>query len=84
MSNKRESLEWLRHRTEEYRSGKNDAHDLVEDLEHEGKLGQGFSSMDRLEEMDIGDGSTPRPTYVNANLPKEHKDQVRRLVQEFC
>jgi hypothetical protein len=39
MSNKRESLEWLRHRTEEYHSGKNDAHDLVEDLEHEGKLG---------------------------------------------
>jgi hypothetical protein len=40
--------------------------------------------MDHLEEMDIGDGSTPRPTYVNANLSEERKDQVRRLVQEFA
>jgi hypothetical protein len=55
MSDKGNSLEWLHQRTEEYRSGKNDVHDLVEDLEHEGKLGQGFSLMDCLEEMDNGD-----------------------------
>jgi hypothetical protein len=55
MLDKGNSLEWLHQRTEEYRSGKNDVHDLVEDLEHEGKLGQGFSLMDCLEEMDIGD-----------------------------
>jgi hypothetical protein len=31
--------------------------------------------VDRLEEMDIGDGTTPRPTYVNADLMDEQKDK---------
>jgi hypothetical protein len=35
------------------------------------QAGTGFSSIDALEEMDIGDGMVPRPTYVNANLMKE-------------
>jgi hypothetical protein len=30
-------------------------------------LGQGFTLADPLEEVDIGDGSTPRPTFVNKN-----------------
>jgi hypothetical protein len=50
---------------------------------HKGKLGKGFASVDCLEEMDIGDGSLPRPTYINANLPKEQKDKVRFLAREF-
>jgi hypothetical protein len=32
-------LEWLCHRTKEYRLGRNDIGGLVEDLENEGKLG---------------------------------------------
>jgi hypothetical protein len=68
MLSKEKSLEWLRRRTKEYHSCKNGTSDLVDELEQEGKLGQGFSSLDRLEEVDIGDGSTPRSTYVNANL----------------
>jgi hypothetical protein len=32
------------------------------------KLGQGFTSADPLEEVDIGDGRIPRPTFVNKNL----------------
>jgi hypothetical protein len=36
-----------------------------------------------LEEIDIEDGTTPRPTYMNANLPKEQKEHVRCLIQEF-
>jgi hypothetical protein len=47
---------------------------LVEDLREDGKLGQGFSSIDALEEMDIRDGTIPRPTYMNANLTKEQKE----------
>jgi len=33
-----------------------------------GKLGQGFTSADVLEEVDIGLGDSPRPTYVAAKL----------------
>jgi hypothetical protein len=83
MANKEMSLEWLRQGTEEYCSSKNGAHDLVEDLENEGKLGQGFLPLDRLEEMDTGGGSTLRTTDINTNLPEEHKDQVHCLVHQF-
>jgi hypothetical protein len=31
-------------------------------------------SADPLEEIDIGDGITPRPTFVNKNM--EHKDML--------
>jgi hypothetical protein len=42
MADKREDVEWLRHRTMEYRSSKDDIGDVVEDLEDIGKLGCGF------------------------------------------
>jgi hypothetical protein len=61
-------LEWLRRCTEEYRSGYNDTGRVVEEVENEGKLGKGFSSMDRLDEVDIRDGTVHRPTYVSTNL----------------
>jgi hypothetical protein len=41
---------------------------VVEDLDELGKLGQGFSSMDDLEKLDIGHGVIPRPTYVSGRL----------------
>jgi hypothetical protein len=34
----------------------------------DGKLGHGFTSADELEEVDIGPGDWPRPTYVSAKL----------------
>jgi hypothetical protein len=34
----------------------------------DGKLGHGFMSVDKLEEIDIGDGDNPRPTFIRANL----------------
>jgi hypothetical protein len=40
----------------------------VEDLDKLGKLARGFSSMDDLEKVDIGDGVIPRPIYVSARL----------------
>jgi hypothetical protein len=61
-------LEWLSMRTVEYRSNTDDAMGMVEDLDELGKLGQGFSSMDDLEKVDIGDGVIPQPTYVSARL----------------
>ena len=38
-----------------------------------GKLGQGFTSAYELEEIDIGPGDRPRPTYVSAKLDPEYK-----------
>jgi hypothetical protein len=61
-------LEWLSRRTVEYRSSKDDAMGMVEDLDKLGKLGQGFSSMDDLEKVDISDGVIPQPTYLSACL----------------
>jgi hypothetical protein len=46
---------------------------VVEDLDELGKLGRGFSSMDDLEKVDIGDGVVPRPTYVSAHLNMSQK-----------
>ena len=47
------------------------------------KLGQGFTSADPLEEVDIGDGRIPRPTYVNKNLEADYKAELIRLVKEY-
>jgi hypothetical protein len=55
--------------------------DEVDELD--GKLGQGFTSADELEEVDIGIGDRPRPTYVGANLPKEYKNNLINLLREF-
>jgi hypothetical protein len=70
-------LEWLSKRTEEYRSSKDNAMGIVEDLDKIGKLGRGFSSMDDLDKVDIGDGVVPRPIYVSARL---NPDKKRRYV----
>jgi hypothetical protein len=34
----------------------------------DGKLGRGFMSTDKLEEIDIGNGDKPRTTFISANL----------------
>jgi hypothetical protein len=47
--------------------------EAIEDFNEVEKLGKGFSSADRLEEIDIEDGITPQPTFVNKNMPLEHK-----------
>jgi hypothetical protein len=61
-------LECLSRRIEEYRSSKDDAVGVVEDLDEIGKLGRGFPSMDDLDKVDIGDVVIPQPTYVSARL----------------
>jgi hypothetical protein len=68
MATTTKDLEWLSRQTTEYRSSKDDAMGVVEDLDELGKLGRGFSSMDDIEEVDIGDGVISRPTYVSARL----------------
>lgn len=42
-------------------------------LDDEGKLGHGFTSADDLEQIDIGDRSKPRPTFISSKLDPEFK-----------
>jgi hypothetical protein len=77
------NVEWLCHRTEQYRSTTNDMCEAIEDFDEVEKLGQGFSSADPLEEIDIGDGITPRPTFVNKNMSLEHKDAIIKLLRDY-
>ena len=80
---KDDSIKWLQKCTEEYRSGKSNMHETIEDFDDMEKLGQGFSSADPLEEVDIGDGSIPRPTFINANMEADQKSKVCALLKEF-
>jgi hypothetical protein len=61
----------------------NDTWEAIEDFEDIEKLGQSFSSVDPLEEIDIGDGITPSPTFVNKNMYLEHKDGIIKLLKEY-
>ena len=47
------------------------------------KLGQGFTSANPLEKVDIGDGYIPRPTFVNANLSDDCKADLIKLLKEY-
>jgi hypothetical protein len=77
------NVEWLRHRTEQYQSTTNDMCEAIEDFDEVEKLGQGFSSVDPLEELDIGDGITLRPTFVNKNMSLEHKEAIIKLLRDY-
>jgi hypothetical protein len=77
------NVEWLRHRTEQYRSITNDMCEAIEDFNEVEKLGQGFSPADPLEEIDIGGEITPRPTFVNKNMSLEHKDAIIKLLRNY-
>jgi hypothetical protein len=50
---------------------------------NKGKLGHGFMSADKLEEVDIGDGDKPRPTYISASLDQEFRVKLISLLKEF-
>jgi hypothetical protein len=77
------NVEWLRHRTKQYWSIMNDMCEAIEDFDEVEKLGQDFSSADPLEEIDIGDGSTSKPTFVNKNMSLEHKDAIIKLLRNY-
>jgi hypothetical protein len=77
------NVKWLRHRTERYRSATNDICEAIEDFDEVEKLGQDFSSTNPLEEIDIGDGIRPRPTFVNKNMSLEHKYAIIKLLKNY-
>jgi len=79
----RSNAEWLQQRIEHYRDKANDICEAIEDLGDLDKLGQGFTSADPLEKVSIGDGSIPRPIFVNANLSDDCKANLIKLLKEY-
>jgi hypothetical protein len=53
------------------------------DLMDEGKLGYGFTSADELEEIDIGPGDKPRPTFISQKLNPELRELMIVLLKEY-
>jgi hypothetical protein len=49
----------------------------------DGKLGRGFMSADKLEEVDIGNGDKPRPTFISANLELDFRKGLIKLLKEY-
>jgi hypothetical protein len=41
---------------------------ICSDLTSDGKLGYGFMLVDELEEIDIGPGDKPQPTFISKKL----------------
>ena len=46
-------------------------------------MGHGFTSADALEEVDVGDGDRPRPTFISAKLDPEYKQELVKLLKEY-
>jgi hypothetical protein len=65
------------------RSSNSSMGDIIEEFRDLDKLGQGFTSADPLEEIDIGDGKTPRPTFVNKTLETDPRDEMIGLLNEY-
>jgi hypothetical protein len=49
----------------------------------DGKLGRGFMSTDKLEEIDIGDGDKTRPTFISTNLDSDFRKELIKLLKEY-
>ena len=53
------------------------------DFTGDGKLGYGFTSADNLEEVDIGPGDKPRPTFISKRLDPILREQMIALLKEY-
>jgi hypothetical protein len=58
------------------RSSGSSVMDMIEEFRYLDKLGQGFTSTNPLEEIDIGDGKTLRPTFVNKTLETDPRNEM--------
>jgi hypothetical protein len=54
------------------------------DLTDDGKLGYGFTLADELEEVDIGPGDKPRPTFVSKKLRLCLRELMIALLKEYA
>ena len=76
--------EWLQSRLDKYRANRNDMFETIEEPGDLDKLGQGFTSADPLEQVDLGDGTVPRPTFVSRNLEAGYKQKLVALIKEYA
>ena len=53
------------------------------DFTGDGKLGYGFTSADELEEVDIGPGDKPRPTFISKKLDPSLREPMIALLREY-
>jgi hypothetical protein len=56
---------------------------ICSDLVDDGKLGYGFTLADELEEVDIGPGDKPRPTFVSKKLDPSIREPMIALLKEY-
>jgi hypothetical protein len=56
---------------------------ICSDLVDDGKLGYGFTSADELEEIDIGPGDKPRPTFISKKLDPSLREPMIALLKEY-
>jgi hypothetical protein len=63
------------------RSSNSPVGDIIEEFRDLDKLGQGFTSADPLEAIDIGDGKISRPTFVNKTLETDPRDEMIGLLK---
>jgi hypothetical protein len=49
----------------------------------DGKLGRGFMSADKLEEVNIGNGDKQRPKFISANLESDFREELVKLLKEY-
>jgi hypothetical protein len=65
------------------RSSNSSMGDMIEEFRDLDKLGQGFTLVDPLEAIDIEDGKTPRPTFMNKTLETDPRDEMIGLLKEY-
>ena len=53
------------------------------DFTGDGKLGYGFTSVDDLEEVDIGPGDKPRPIFISKKLDPNLREPMIALLKEY-
>jgi hypothetical protein len=56
---------------------------ICSNLADDGKLGYGFTSVDELEEVDIGPGDKPQPTFVSKKLDPSLREPMIALLNEY-
>jgi hypothetical protein len=56
---------------------------ICSNLADDGKLGYGFTSADELEEIDIGPGDKPRPTFISKKLDPSLREPMIALLKEY-
>ena len=55
----------------------------IVDFTGDGKLGYGFTSANNLEEVDIGPGDKPRPTFISKRLDPSLREPMIALLKEY-